>query len=31
LSFSAMLTVALTAARQRKPCLIRSIKHYTAQ
>ena len=31
LSFSAMLTIALTAARQRKPNLIRSIKHYTAQ
>jgi len=29
LSFSAMLTVALTAARQRQPRLIRSIKHYT--
>jgi transposase len=31
LSFSAMLTVALTAVRQHKPSLIRSIKHYTAQ
>jgi hypothetical protein len=31
LSFSAMLTVALTAVRQRKPSLIRSIKHYTTQ
>lgn len=31
LSFSAMLTVALTAFRQHKPSLIRSIKHYTAQ
>ena len=31
LSFSAMLTIALTAVRQRKPSLIRSIKHYTAQ
>jgi transposase len=31
LSFSAMLTVALTAVRQRRPYLIRSIKHYTAQ
>ena len=31
LSFSAMLTVALTAARQRQPRLIRSIKHYTTQ
>ena len=29
LSFSAMLTIALTAVRQRKPSLIRSIKHYT--
>ena len=29
LSFSAMLTVALTAVRQRQPRLIRSIKHYT--
>jgi len=28
LSFSAMLTVALTAVRQHKPSLIRSIKHY---
>ncbi len=31
LSFSAMLAVALTAVRQRKPNLIRSIKHYTTQ
>lgn len=31
LSFSAMLTVALTAVRQHKPNLIRSIKHYTTQ
>lgn len=31
LSFSAMLTVALTAVRQRRPHLIRSIKHYTTQ
>jgi hypothetical protein len=31
LSFSAMLTVALTAVRQHKPSLIRSIKHYTTQ
>jgi transposase len=31
LSFSAMLTVALTAARQRRPSLMRSIKHYTAR
>jgi len=31
LSFSAMLVVALTAVRQRKPSLIRSIKHYTSQ
>jgi len=31
LSFSAMLTIALTAVRQRKPSLIRSIKHYTTQ
>jgi len=31
LSFSAMLVVALTAVRQRKPSLIRSIKHYTTQ
>jgi len=29
LSFSAMLTTALTAVRQHKPSLIRSIKHYT--
>jgi hypothetical protein len=29
LSFSAMLTVALTAVKQHKPSLIRSIKHYT--
>jgi len=31
LSFSAMLTIALTAVRQNKPNLIRSIKHYTTQ
>ena len=31
LSFTAMLTIALTAVRQRKPGLIRSIKHYTTQ
>jgi len=31
LSFSAMLTIALTAFRQHKPSLIRSIKHYTTQ
>jgi hypothetical protein len=31
LSFSAMLTVALTAAKQRQPRLIRSIKHYTTR
>ena len=31
LSFSAMLIVALTALRQDKPKLVRSIKHYTAQ
>jgi transposase len=31
LSFSAMLTIALTAVRQHKPSLIRSIKHYTTQ
>jgi len=31
LSFSAMLVVALTATRQRKINLIRSIKHYTTQ
>ena len=31
LSFSAMLVVALTAVRQHKPNLIRSIKHYTTQ
>jgi len=31
LSFSAMLTIALTAIRQHKPSLIRSIKHYTNQ
>jgi transposase len=31
LSFSAMLTVALTAVRQHKPNQIRSIKHYTIQ
>ena len=29
LSFSAMLTIALTAARQSRPRFIRSIKHYT--
>lgn len=29
LSFSAMLTIALTAIRQQKPGLIRSIKHFT--
>ena len=29
LSFSAMLVVALTAVKQHKPSLIRSIKHYT--
>jgi len=28
LIFSAMLTIALTAARQRQPCFMRSIKHY---
>ena len=31
LSFTAMLTIALTAERQHKPKLIRSIKHYTTQ
>ena len=31
LSFSAMLTVAITAVRQHKPNLIRSIKYYTTQ
>jgi len=31
LSFSAMITVAITAVRQHKPNLIRSIKHYTTQ
>jgi len=31
LSFSAMLVVALTAVRQRKPSLIRSIKYYATQ
>ena len=31
LSFSAMLVVALTAVKQHKPNLIRSIKHYTTQ
>ncbi|MBE0519920.1 transposase [Candidatus Bathyarchaeota archaeon] len=31
LSFSAMLTIALTAVKQRQPRLIRSIKHYTTQ
>ena len=31
LSFSAMLTVALTAVRQHDPNQIRSIKHYTTQ
>jgi hypothetical protein len=31
LSFSAMLTIALTAVRQHKPSLIRSIKRYTTQ
>jgi transposase len=31
LSFSAMLTVALTAAKEKKPNQIRSIKHYTTQ
>jgi hypothetical protein len=31
LSFIAMLTIALTAVRQHKPNLIRSIKHYTTQ
>jgi len=31
LSFSSMFTVALTAVRQRKPNLIRSLKHYTTQ
>jgi hypothetical protein len=31
LSFSAMLTIALTAVRQHKPSLIRSIKYYATQ
>ena len=31
LSFSAMITIALTAVRQGKPGLISSIKHYTTQ
>jgi len=31
LSFSAMLIVALTAAKQRQPSLMRSLKHYIAQ
>jgi len=31
LGFSAMLIVALTAVKQHKPSLIRSIKHYTTQ
>ena len=31
LSFSAMLTIALTAVKQLQPRLIRSIKHYTTQ
>ena len=31
LTFSAMLTVALTAIKQHKPNLTRSIKHYTTQ
>lgn len=31
LSFSAMLLVALTAAKQRQPRLMRSLKHYIAQ
>jgi transposase len=31
LSFSVMLTVALTAVKQHKPSLIRCIKHYTTQ
>ena len=31
LSFSAMLTIALTAVRYHQPRLIRSIKHYTTQ
>lgn len=31
LSFSAMLVVALTAVRQRRPSLIRSLKHYMTQ
>jgi hypothetical protein len=31
LSFSAMLTIAITAVRQHKPNLIRCIKHYTTQ
>jgi len=31
LSFSAMISIALTAARQHQPRFIRSIKHYTTQ
>jgi len=31
LSFTAMLTIALTAVKQHKPTLMRSIKHYTTQ
>lgn len=31
LSFTAMLTIALTAIKQHKPSLIRSIKYYTTQ
>jgi hypothetical protein len=31
LSFSVMISVALTAARQHQPRFIRSIKHYTTQ
>jgi transposase len=31
LSFSAMITIALTAIRQHNPNLVRSIKHYTTQ
>lgn len=31
LSFTAMLTIALTAVKQRKPSLMRSIKHYVTQ
>jgi len=30
LSFTAMLVVAITAVRHRRPTLIRSIKHFTA-